>query len=94
MRTQVEKFLAKKKSAEDEPAVRGALKMLGYLELAETQDTLLGYLGAKQSPAVRVEATTALRFALATGPSKKALRRLMELLSTPTRWWGARPATR
>jgi HEAT repeat protein len=80
MKTQVEKFLAKKKTAEDEPALRGALKTLGFLELGETQDTLLGYLGAKQPPAVRVEAATALRFALSKGPSKKALRRLMELL--------------
>lgn len=80
MKTQIDKFLAKKKTAEDEPALRGALKTLGFLELVETQDTLLGYLGVKQPPAVRVEATTALRFALAKGPSKKALRKLMELL--------------
>lgn len=80
MKTQVDKFLAKKKTAEDEPALRGALKTLGFLELTETQDTLLGYLGVKQPPAVRVEAATALRFALAKGPSKKALRKLMELL--------------
>jgi HEAT repeat protein len=80
MRTQVEKFLAKKKTAEDEPATRGALKVLGYLELADSADTLLGYLGAKQPPAVRMEAAMALRFALSKGPSKKALRRLMELL--------------
>ncbi len=83
MRTQAEKFLAKKKTAEDEPALRGALKVLGYLELPDTQDTLLPYLGAKQPPAVRVEAAMALRFALAKGPSKKALRRLMELLEDP-----------
>ena len=80
MKTQCEKFLGKKKSQEDEPAVRGIIKILGFLELADTQDLLLGYLGVKQSPAVRLEATTALRFALAKGPSKKALRRLMELL--------------
>jgi HEAT repeat protein len=80
MKTQCEKFLAKKKSADDEPAVRGIIKILGFLELAETQDLLLGYLGVKQSPVVRLEATTALRFALARGPSRKALRRLMELL--------------
>lgn len=80
MKTQLDKFLARKKTAEDEPALRGALKTLGFLELGETQDTLLGYLGVKQPPAVRVEATTALRFALAKGPSKKALRKLMELL--------------
>jgi HEAT repeat protein len=91
MKTQCEKFLAKKKSAGlppnavaprgfDEPAVRGIIKILGFLELAETQDLILGYLGPKQPQAVRMEATTALRFALAKGPSKKALRRLMELL--------------
>ncbi|MEW6430914.1 MAG: HEAT repeat domain-containing protein [Myxococcota bacterium] len=80
MKAQIDKFLAKKKTAGDEPALRGALKTLGFLELQETQDTLLGYLGVKQPPAVRVEATTALRFALAKGPSKKALRKLMELL--------------
>lgn len=80
MRTQVEKFLAKKKTAEDEPATRGALKVLGYLELVDSSDTLLAYLGIKQPPAVRMEAAMALRFALSKGPSKKALRRLMELL--------------
>lgn len=80
MKTQCEKFLAKKKSAADEDAVRGVIKILGFLELAETQELILSYLGAKQPPAVRMEATTALRFALAKGPSKKALRRLMELL--------------
>lgn len=83
MRTQVEKFLAKKKTAKNEAALRGALKTLGFLELLDTQDTLLGFLGVKQPPAVRVEAATALRFALAKGPSKKALRRLMELLADP-----------
>lgn len=80
MKTQAEKFLAKKKSADDEYAVRGVLKIVGYLELEDTQDLLLGYLSTKQAPAVRVEAATALRFALTKGPSKKALRRLMELL--------------
>jgi HEAT repeat protein len=83
MKTQVEKFLGKKKTAEDELALRGAIKTLGFLELVETQDTLLGYLGPKQPGTVRVEAATALRFALAKGPSKKALRRLMELLEDP-----------
>jgi len=80
MRTQVEKFLAKKKTAEDETALRGALKILGYLELPDAQDTLLGWLGVKQPTAVRVEAVTSLRFALAKGPTRKALRRVMELL--------------
>ncbi len=80
MKTQCEKFLAKKKSADDEPAVRGIIKILGFLELGETQDLIITYLGPKQPAAIRMEATTALRFALAKGPSKKALRRLMELL--------------
>lgn len=80
MKTQAEKFLARKKSADDEHAMRGVLKIVGYLELSETQDLLLGYLASKQSPAVRLEAATALRFALSKGPSKKAVRRLMELL--------------
>ncbi|MFZ5441509.1 MAG: HEAT repeat domain-containing protein [Myxococcota bacterium] len=80
MKTQCEKFLAKKKSADDELAVRGVIKILGFLELAETQELLLGFLASKQPPAIRLEATTALRFALAKGPSKKALRRLMDVL--------------
>lgn len=83
MKTQAEKFLAKKKSADDELAVRGVIKVLGYLELAETQDLLLSYLGPKQPPLIRLEATTALRFALAKGPSKKALRKLMDMLIDP-----------
>lgn len=83
MRTQVIKFLEKKKTAEDEPALRGALKVLGYLELPETQDTLLSYLGKRESVPVKVEAVTALRFALSGGASKKAIRRLMELLEEP-----------
>lgn len=81
MRTQVEKFLEKKKVQADEHALRGALKVLGYLELEDTQETLLKHLGKKQLPTVRVEAATALRFALSRGPSKKALRTLMELLN-------------
>ena len=31
LRTQVEKFLEKKKTAEDEPALRGAIKANGFL---------------------------------------------------------------
>ncbi len=81
MKTQVEKFLGKKKTGDDEVALRAALKVLGFLELPETSDLLLGYLAVKQPPAVRVEATTALRFAIGAAPSKKALRRLMELLA-------------
>lgn len=80
MKTQCEKFLARKKSADDELALRGVIKILGFLELAETQELLLGYLSPRHAPAVRLEATTALRFALAKAPAKKALRRLMELL--------------
>ena len=34
MKTQVDRFLAKKKTLEDEPALRGALKVLGFLQLA------------------------------------------------------------
>src|SRR5207253_3706230 len=77
----VEKFLDKKKTAEDELALRGAIKVLGYLELEDSVDTLLGYLAAKWPTAVRIEAVTALRFALAEGASKKAVRRLIELLN-------------
>ncbi len=83
MKTQIEKFLAKKRTIEDEPALRGALKMLGFLELPEGAETLLAYLSPKMPFMVRVEAATALRFALARGPSKKALRKLMELLNDP-----------
>jgi len=83
IRTQVEKFLEKKKTQADEPALRGALKILGYLELAEATDTLLGYLSSRQPTPVRVEAATALRFALGHGASKKALRKLMDLLEDP-----------
>ena len=80
MKTQIEKFLAKKRTVEDETALRGALKMLGFLELPDGADTLLTYVSTKMPFMVRVEAVTALRFALARGPSKKALRKLMELL--------------
>lgn len=80
MRTQVQNFLDKKKTLEDEPALRGALKTLGFLELPDTVDTLLSYLHPKHAPLVRVEAATGLRFAMAQEPSKKALRKLMETL--------------
>lgn len=80
MKTQVLKFLEKKKTLDDEDATRGALKILGFLELPETQDDLLAFLGPKHTPLVRMEAATALRFACSKGPSKKALRKLMELL--------------
>ncbi len=81
MRTQVEKFLDKKKTADDELALRGALKVLGFLELEDSVDTLLGYLGGKWATAVRIEAVTSLRFALSAGASKKAVRKLMDLLN-------------
>lgn len=81
MKTQIEKFLEKKKTLEDEVASRAAVKMLGYLELPEAEDTLLGLVGPKHLPSVRVEAITALRFALGKGASKKAMRKLIDLLS-------------
>jgi hypothetical protein len=81
MRTQVERFLDKKRTADDELALRGALKVLGFLELEESLDTLLPYLSAREPTAVRVEAVTALRFALAGGASKKAVRKLIEILT-------------
>lgn len=80
IRTQVEKFLEKKKTQADEPALRGALKILGYLEVQDAADTLLGYLAPTQPTPVRVEAATALRFALGHGASKRALRKLIDLL--------------
>ncbi len=81
MRTQIEKFLDKKRTADDELALRGALKVLGFLELEDSVDTLLGYLSAKWPTAVRTEAVTSLRFAQSHGTSKKAVRKLMELLN-------------
>jgi hypothetical protein len=81
LQTQVEKFLGKKKTADDEPALRGALKVLGFLELPESVDTLLTHLGPRQPPAVRVEATQALRFPLGVEPTKKGLKALITLLS-------------
>lgn len=83
IRSQVEKFLEKKKTQEDEPALRGALKILGYLELPESVERLLSFLSPRQPALVRVEAATALRFALGQGSSKKAVRKLMELLEDP-----------
>jgi len=83
MRTQVEKFLDKKKTQEDVDVLRGALKVLGYLELPEAQDTLLEFLKRKHPPLVRVEAATSLRFAMGQEPSKKVLRTLIDLLEEP-----------
>ncbi len=81
LRTQVEKFLDKKKTADDELALRGALKVLGFLELEASTDTLLAYLGSKWPTAVRIEAVTSLRFSLTAGASKKAVRKLIDLLN-------------
>ncbi|MBL8954490.1 MAG: HEAT repeat domain-containing protein, partial [Myxococcaceae bacterium] len=83
MRTQVEKFIDKKKTQEEVDVLRGALKVLGYLELPDTEKTLLEFLGRKQVPLVRVEAATALRFAMGANPSKKVLRTLIDLLEEP-----------
>lgn len=80
LRTQVEKFLEKKKTLEDEPALRGALKILGYLELPDTADTLFSFVSEKFAPMVRMEAVSALRFVLAGEASKKQLKRLIDLM--------------
>lgn len=77
---QVEKFVGLKRVHDDEVALRAALKVLGFLELPDTADTLLSHVSSRQASAVRAEAATALRFALSGGPTRKALRRLMELL--------------
>ena len=68
-----------KKLRDDEPALRGALKILGYLELPETAALLEPYL-AGASVAVRVEAITALRFVLGEKPAARPLRALLRLL--------------
>ena len=83
MAGQVEKFLEKKKTQGDEPALRGALKILGYLELPDTVELLLKYLAPRSPVQVRTEAITALRFAMGQGPSKKGLRKLIDLLEDP-----------
>lgn len=70
---QLERFLGKKGVQAHEPALRAALKMVGYLELTESIELLLPWLGAAHPPLVRVEATTALRFALSSPPKKKVL---------------------
>ena len=69
-----------KKLRDDEPALRGAIKILGYLELPETAELLEPYLAARQSGPVRVEAITALRFVLGTNPASRPLRTLVQLL--------------
>lgn len=80
LKTQIEKFLALKKTQEDEPALRGALKVLGYLELPESADTLMGYLGKDVASMVRIEAATALRFVLSKKVTPRGLKKLGELL--------------
>ena len=72
-----------KKLKEDEPALRGAIKILGYLELPDTAAAIEPFLSAKQPAAVRVEAITALRFALGTKPKAKSLKALIKLLEDP-----------
>jgi hypothetical protein len=67
----------------DEPALRGAIKILGYLELPETATTLQSFLGKKVSAPMRVEAVMALRFALGEKPAPKVLRALIGLLEDP-----------
>ena len=69
-----------KKLRDDEPALRGAIKILGYLELPETASLLEPYLASEQSVPVRVEAITALRFALGQKPAARPLRALVQLL--------------
>src|ERR1700682_2552187 len=77
MASRTEAFL--RKVRDDEPALRGALKILGYLEQPASAKKLEAYLGSKHPAAVRVEAITALRFALAVGkPPPKALLKLLE----------------
>jgi HEAT repeat protein len=83
MRTQVEKFIDKKKVQEETDALRGGIKVLGYLELPDSEATLLKFVGRKWLPSVRVEAAMALRFALSQGASKKAMRTLIDLLEEP-----------
>ncbi|MFL5319671.1 MAG: HEAT repeat domain-containing protein [Myxococcaceae bacterium] len=81
MRTQIDKFLEKKKTREDEPALRGALKILGFLELPDTADTLFSFISDKHPPVVRMEAVAGLRFALGLEASKKQLKKLIDLMS-------------
>ena len=69
--------------ATDEAALRGAIKLLGYLELAATAKLIEPYLSAKFPAAVRVEAVTALRFALGEKPAAASLKALVKLLEDP-----------
>jgi hypothetical protein len=72
-----------KKLRDDEPGLRGAIKILGYLELPETAALIMPFLSAKRSAPIRVEAITALRFALGEKPAAKPLRALILLLEEP-----------
>ncbi len=76
---QVERFLEKKRTLEQEPALRGALKILGFLALPESVPTLRAFLASRHLPLVRVEATTALRFAAAGAPPRKLVAELISL---------------
>jgi hypothetical protein len=80
LRAQVEKFLGQAKTRDDEPALRAAIKILGYFESPKDAPTLLAYVGKKHALPVRIEAATAVRFSLAAGPDTKSLRALAELL--------------
>lgn len=64
----------------DEAALRGAIKILGYLELPSTAKLIEPYLSPKLPAMVRVEAVTALRFALGEKPPAKSLSALVKLL--------------
>jgi hypothetical protein len=72
-----------KKLRDDEPALRGAIKILGYLELHQTAALIEPFLSPRQSAVVRVEAITALRFALGPKPAARSLRALIKLLEEP-----------
>ena len=72
-----------RKLRDDEPALRAAIKILGYLELPDTVPLIEPFLSAKQPAAVRVEAITALRFALGPKPKAKSLEALIKLLEDP-----------
>lgn len=83
MRTRLETFLAAKATQADEPALKAGLKLLGYLELPEAAPTLLAYLSRTWPLGVRIEALTALRFALFAAPGAKAISALLALLDDP-----------
>lgn len=80
LRTQVHNFLSKKRNQQDEVALRGAVKVLGYLEDGADADTLFDYVAGKHPPIIRMEAVAALRFSLSAGASRKQLKRLIDLM--------------